>query len=161
MRHALGRSGCDILRRSLILLTPLRPPLHFLFVITFMDVLSQLGCGADGANDMLHVVGLAIDQGAKMQNDTLGFVALSLKSLVGVLHGSDLLSVALALPLELLSNLLLQNEGFESIVALLLGTRQTESKTSSIILLLVDETGETTVLASCGFDLDRAQSIPW
>ena len=100
------------------------------------------------------MVGLAIDEAAEVENHTLGVVSLTRDCGVCVLKGRDFLLVALSLTLQLFSNLLLEDKSLESIVALFLGARETEGKTSSIILLLVDETGKSTVLALVAFDFD-------
>lgn len=89
-----------------------------------------------------------------MENHALCLVALAEDSGVGVLEGGELLLVALTLALKFFSNLLLEDEGFESIVTLLLGSRKTGGKTSCIVLLLVDETCETSVLALVVLNLD-------
>lgn len=103
---------------------------------------------------MLHVVALAIDQAAQVQDHPLCIVALTGEGSVSVSEGGDLLLVALALTLKLLSNLLLQNQSLESVVTLLLSARQTESEASHIVLLLVNKTSETTVLTLVVLNLD-------
>ena len=103
---------------------------------------------------MLHVVGLATDQAAKMQDNTLSLVTLSKDGDVGVLQSGKLLLVAFALTLKLLSNLLLQDQSLESIITLLLSAREASGETSSIVLLLVDETSETSVLTLVVLNLD-------
>jgi len=151
----------DLLARRLLLHSTLRT-LHALGIdgllgdvfVTLLDDLSNIGGAADGAHDVLHVVALAVDQAAQVQDHTLGLVTLATEGRVSVLQGSDLLLVALALTLELLGNLLLEDESLESIVALLLSAGQTESETSDIILLLVNETSEATVLALVVLNLD-------
>lgn len=74
-----------------------------------------------------------------MENHTLSLVTLAEDRDVGVLKGGEFLLVALTLALKLLSNFLLKNQGLESIVTLLLSTRQTDSEAGCIVLLLVDE----------------------
>lgn len=151
----------DLLARRLLLHSTLRT-LHALGIggllgdvfVTLLDDLSNIGGTANGAHNVLHVVALAIDQAAQVQNHTLGLVTLATEGRVSVLQGSDLLLVALALALKLLGNLLLEDEGLESIVALLLSARQTESKTGDIILLLINEASEATVLALVVLNLD-------
>jgi hypothetical protein len=103
---------------------------------------------------MLHVMGLSTDQAAKVQNDPLSLIALSENGGSGVLEGSKFLLVALSLAFKLFRNLLLKNKSFEGIVTLLLSSRETCGKTSCIILLLVDETSETSVLALVVLNLD-------
>jgi hypothetical protein len=87
-------------------------------LLDFGDKLVGLG---EGGDEVLHVVALAADQAAQVQHNAAGLVALPGKSNVGVLKGGELLLVPLALALELLGDLLLQDERLESIVALLLG----------------------------------------
>src|SRR5689334_19577219 len=93
-----------------------------------------------------------------MQDNSLSLVPLSLKSLVGMLHGGNLLSVSRTFFLEIFSDTLLEYKCFKSIVTLSLSTRKTECKPSSIILLLVDETGESTILSLVRFNLDTELS---
>jgi hypothetical protein len=97
---------------------------------------------------------LSIDKALEVENNTLGLVALAHKSRVGVLERADFLLVALPLPLELLGNFLLEDESLEGVVALFLGPGQTMSKTSRIVLLLVDKRGEPAVLPLVVLDLD-------
>lgn len=73
---------------------------------------------------------------------------------VGVLESGQFLLVALAFTLKLFSDLLLEDESFECIVTLLLCSREARSETSCIILLLVDETSETSVLTLVILNLD-------
>ena len=100
------------------------------------------------------MVGLTADQAAKMKNNALSLITLSEDGCVGVLESRELLLVALSLALKLLGNLLLENKGLESIVTLLLGPREASGKTSCIVLLLVDETSETSVLTLVILNLD-------
>ena len=136
-----------------------RLSLGFSRVIEFLGdrVLSQvtkLGRAANRANNVLHVVRLAADEAAEVQDHILGLVALAGERGVGVLQGGEFLLVALALALEFLGDLLLENEGLEGIVALLLGARQAEGETGKVVLLLVNETRQAAVLALVGLDLD-------
>jgi hypothetical protein len=71
-----------------------------------------------------------------------------------VLQRAELLPVPLALPLELLGELLLENKRFEGIVTLLLGTREADREPGVVVLLLVEETCQTAVLALVGLNLD-------
>ena len=105
---------------------------------------------------MLHVVGLTLDEGTKVKHNTLRFVSLAHDGAVSVLQCSKLLLVLLPLTLELLSDLLLKHKRFESIITLLLSTRQSDSKPCGIVLLLIDETGEAAVLTLVvlNFDLE-------
>lgn len=66
----------------------------------------------------------------------------------------QLFLVPFALTLEFLGNFLLENQSFESVVTLLLGTSKTSSEACGIVLLLVDKTGETSVLALVSLNLD-------
>lgn len=62
--------------------------------------------------------------------------------------------VALTFALKLLGDFLLKNQGFQSIITLLLSARETKSKTSNVILLCVDEAGKAAILTLVSFDLD-------
>lgn len=122
--------------------------------VALTNVLCKLGSIAQRTNDMLHVVGLAIDEAAEVNDNTLGLVALTRKVGVGMLELGNFLLVALALSFKLFGNFLLENESLESIITLLLSARKTESKTSNVVLLLVDEGGETAVFTLMVLDLD-------
>jgi hypothetical protein len=100
------------------------------------------------------MVVLARDQAAQVQNHATGLVPLPSDGHVGVLQSVELLPVPLALPLELLGNLLLQDKGLEGVVTLLLGTSKTDRKPGSVVLLLVDETSQAAILALVALDLD-------
>jgi hypothetical protein len=89
-----------------------------------------------------------------MENNTLGLVSLAQEGGVGMLESPDFLLVSLPLPLELLGNFLLKDKGLESVVALFLGPGQAGSKTSGIVFLLVDKSGESAVLPLVVLDLD-------
>lgn len=119
-----------------------------------LDVFADVGGDGKVANDVLHMVSLALDQAAQVHHNALGFVALTRERSAAVFHGGKILVVAFAFPLQLLGNFLLENQSFQGIVALLFGTRKAKSKASDIVFLLVDETGETAVLALVAFDLD-------
>jgi hypothetical protein len=103
---------------------------------------------------VLHVVVLARDQAAQVQHDAAGLVALPRDRDVGVLQRVELLAVPLTLALQLLGNLLLQNKSLEGVVALLLGAGKAGSQPGGVVLLLVEETGQTAVLALVALDLD-------
>lgn len=103
---------------------------------------------------MLHVVGLPADKAAKMEDHALSFVTLAKDGGVGVFEGGQLLPVTLALTLKFLGNLLLQDEGLESIITLLLSSSEAGGKASGIVLLLVDETSEASVLTLVVLNLD-------
>ena len=79
-------------------------------------------------------------------------VALLTHGLDAVLDPGQVALVAFAFTLQILGDLLLQDEGFEGIVALLLGARQTQRESRNIVFLLVDERGETTVFAFVVFN---------
>lgn len=100
------------------------------------------------------MVGLAADQAAKVKYNTLGLVTLSEDSRVGMLKSRQFFLVALAFTLELFGNLLLQDKSLESIVTLFLSAREAGVEASGIILLLVDETSETSVLTFVVLNLD-------
>jgi hypothetical protein len=100
------------------------------------------------------MVSLTADQAAKVKNNALSLVTLSEDGGIGVLESSEFLLVALALTLKLLCNLLLKNKGFESIVTLLLSSREAGGKTSCIVLLLVNETSEASVLTLVVLNFD-------
>lgn len=112
-----------------------------------------LGLG-EGLDDVLHVVALAADEAAEVEHYATGLVALAQNGGVGMLESSQLLLVPLALALELLGNLLLEDESLESVVALLLRTGKTDRHASIVVLLLVEEPGQTTVLSLVVLDLD-------
>jgi hypothetical protein len=71
-----------------------------------------------------------------------------------VLQSVELLPVPLALPLELLGNLLLENQGLKGVVTLLLSTSEADRKPGRVVLLLVDETSQAAVFALVALDLD-------
>jgi len=100
------------------------------------------------------VVGLAADQAAKVEYNALSFVTLSDDGNIGMLKCRKLLLVPLPFTLKLFSNFLLKDKSFKSIVTLLLSPRETSSKTSSVILLLINETSEASVLTLVILDLD-------
>lgn len=88
-----------------------------------------------------------------MHDDTLGLLLLTHERRVGVREGRELLAVPFPLALELLGHLLLQDERLQGVVALLLGARQTDGESSGVVLLLLDEAGQATVLALVRLDL--------
>jgi hypothetical protein len=71
-------------------------------------------------DNVLHVVGLALNKCTEMKHNALSLIPLAKNGRVGVLKGSKLLLVPLPLTLKLLGNLLLEDQGFESIITLLL-----------------------------------------
>jgi hypothetical protein len=103
---------------------------------------------------VLHVVGLATDQAAEMKNDTLSLITLTKNSDIGVLQSGEFLLVAFAFALKLFGDLLLEDKRLESIITLLLGSREASSDTRSIVLLLVNETRETSVFTLVVLNLD-------
>ena len=88
---------------------------------------------------MLHVMSLSVDETAKVQNYTAGFVTLARKRRVRVLESRELLHVAFALSLKLFRNVLLKDERFESIISLLLCAVEALGKACSVIFMLLDE----------------------
>ncbi|KAI6757633.1 hypothetical protein HG531_003458 [Fusarium graminearum] len=123
-------------------------------VITLLDLLSQVIRLGKRLDEMLHVVALATNETAKVKNDSSGLVTLSHDGHVGVLKLRKLLLVSLTLALKLLSNLLLEDEGLESIVTLLLSTSKTNREAGIVVLLLINETSKTAVLPLVCVDLD-------
>ncbi len=100
------------------------------------------------------MVVLARDQAAQVQHDAAGLVALPRDRHVGVLERVELLPVPLALALQLLGDLLLQDERLEGVVALLLRAGKADREPGRVVLLLVQEAAQTAVLALVPFDLD-------
>lgn len=99
------------------------------------------------------MVSLALDEAAQVKHNTLSLVALPRKILCSVLESIDFLGIALPLALELFGDFLLEDEGFESAVALLLGSGKAESETRDVVLLLLDKASEAAVLALVSLDL--------
>ena len=64
-----------------------------------------------------------------------------------MLESGKVLFVALSFALKFFSNLLLENEGLQGVITLLLCARETNCKTGSVVLLLVNKCGKATVLA--------------
>ena len=100
------------------------------------------------------MVGLSANQAAQMKNHTLSLVTLAEDGGVSVLKSREFLLVTLPLTLKFLSNFLLEDKGFESIVTLLLSSRKAGGKACGIILLLVNETSEASVLPLVVLNLD-------
>lgn len=73
---------------------------------------------------MFHVMSLATDESAEVENNALCLVSLTENGDVGVLQRTELFLVALPLTLKFLGYFLLQNQGLQSIVTLLLCTRK-------------------------------------
>lgn len=103
---------------------------------------------------MFHVVRLSTDQATQVKNNPARFVTLSSNSDIGVLECSQFLLVSLAFTLKLLGNLLLEDKCLEGIISLLLSTSKTDGKAGIVVLLLVNETGESSVLPLVSLDLD-------
>ena len=99
-------------------------------------------------------MGLATDQAAEMKNDTLSLITLTKNSDIGVLQSGEFLLVAFAFALKLFGDLLLEDKRLESIITLLLSSREASSDTRSIVLLLVNETRETSVFTLVVLNLD-------
>jgi hypothetical protein len=89
-----------------------------------------------------------------VENNTLSLIALPEKGGVGVLKTRQFLLIALSLTFKLLSNFLLEDQSFQSIITLFLSSRQANSETCGIILLLVNETGKASVLPLVILNLD-------
>lgn len=90
-----------------------------------LDLARKLVRLSEGLDKVLHVVRLTTNQAAKVKNNAASVVALSEDGHVGVLQSGKLLLIPLAFALELLGDLLLQDERFQSIITLLLGTSKT------------------------------------
>ena len=71
-----------------------------------------------------------------------------------MLESGKLFLVALAFALELLSDFLLEDERFKSVIALLLCTVEADSEAGRVVLLLLDKRSETAILAFVGLNLD-------
>ena len=102
------------------------------------EVALDFGGFGEGADNVLHVVRLAADEGAQVDDDALGFVPLAENVFVGVLKGREFLFVALAFSLEFFGNLLLENQSLQRIVALFLGTLKTSVDAVGIIFVLLN-----------------------
>src|SRR5579871_2863661 len=92
------------------------------------------------------MMSLAIDEGTEVQNNALGLISLAEDCCVCMLKSSKLLLISLPFAFKLFGNFLLENKCFKGIISLFLRTRQPDSETSGIILLLVDEVCKTTIL---------------
>lgn len=122
-------------------------------VQVLIAVKSILELGLEGlwlgqrTDNVLHVMGLAADEAAEVQDHALGLISLPCHVDIGVLKSGQLLLVALTLALKFLSNFLLKDKSLQCIVTLLLGSSKTVGKTSGVISLLLDESRESAVLA--------------
>ena len=114
---------------------------------TAREVALHFGGFGEGAHDVLHVVRLAADEGAQVDDDALGFVALAEDGFVGVLQSRQLLFVAFTLALELFGDFLLQDEGFEGVVALLFRALEAGADARGVVLVLLDKGDEAAVFA--------------
>ena len=156
-RRGTGIVGCGILWCALLLrllfLSDVLKIISF-FIVAVLNVLSEFWALAEGSDNVLHVVSLSTDQTAEMKNHTLSLITLAENGGVGVLEGRKLLLVAFTLTLKFLSDLLLEDESFKCIVTLLLGPREAGSKAGCIILLLVNEACEASVLTLVILDLN-------
>lgn len=123
-------------------------------IITLLDLLGQIIWLGERLDEMLHVVALTTNEAAKVQDNPASLVTLSEDGDVGVLELRQLLLVALALTLKLLSNLLLEDKSLESVVTLLLSASKTDRQAGVVVLLLVNEAGKTAVLPLVGLNLD-------
>lgn len=156
---ALGAGRCAGLDAtwlfSLFAATLLSNVLKVILFVTILDVLGKF-VFPESTDDMLHVMSLAADQTAQMQDNPLSLVTLTLDCGVGVLKLGELLLVTLALAFKLFSNLLLKDKSLEGIITLLLGSSEADSETSGIVLLLFDETCKATsfALVVLNFDLE-------
>ena len=122
--------------------------------VPFADVGVEFWCVVERLDNVLHVEGLAVDEGAEVEHDALGFVALADDGSIGMLKGGKFFLVTLAFAFELFGNLLLENKSFKGVVALLFRARKADSEACSVVLLLLDERREAAVLTFMVFDLD-------
>lgn len=121
---------------------------------TVCDLFLQIDGVGQGLDKVLHVVALSANEAAQVQDDATGLVALAHDSHVRVLHSSKLLLVPLALALKLLSNLLLENKSLKCVITLLLSSSEANRHACGVILLLVNEAAQATVLPLVALDLD-------
>lgn len=71
-----------------------------------------------------------------------------------MLESGKLFLVALAFAFELLSDFLLEDERFKSVIALFLCAVEADSESSRVVLLLLDKRSETAILTFVGLNLD-------
>ena len=107
--------------------------------VSLLNVVAEFGSVVKGAHNMLHVMSLSVDETAKVQNYTAGFVTLARNRRIRMLESRELLHVAFALSLKLFRNVLLKDERFESIISLLLCAVEALGKACSVIFMLLDE----------------------
>ena len=71
-----------------------------------------------------------------------------------MLESGKLFLVALAFAFELLSDFLLEDERFKSVIALFLCAAKADSESSRVVLLLLDKRSEAAILTFVGLNLD-------
>ena len=71
-----------------------------------------------------------------------------------MLESGKLFLVALAFAFKLLSDFLLEDERFKSVIALFLCAVEADSESSRVVLLLLDKRSETAILTFVGLNLD-------
>ena len=123
-------------------------------IVALINVVSELAGGSDSADDVFHMVGLASDEASEVEDNALCLVSLPGELAIGMLKSCNLLAISGTLLLEVFGDTLLQDESLESVVSLSLDARKSEGETSGIVLLLIDETSESAVLALVRLDLD-------
>jgi hypothetical protein len=89
-----------------------------------------------------------------MQDNAACLITLSRECDISMLQRRELFLVALPFTLQLLSNLLLEHKGLQSVVTLLLSASQTNRETCRIILLLINESPKTTIFTLVILNLD-------
>lgn len=99
------------------------------------------------------MMGLALDQRAEMDHDSLCFVALAIDVAVILHQLGKLLFILPAVAFELLGDFLLHNKGFEGVVALLLRAVEAVGGGGQLGFVLLDRFRETMVLFLVLFDL--------
>lgn len=128
--------------------------LNFIRLIAILNLADELLRLGEGLDEVLHVVALATNQATQVQNDATSLVTLAHDGGIGVVELGKLLLVPLALTLEFLCNLLLENEGLEGVITLLLSARETGGKAAVVVLLLFNEGSKATVLPLVALNLD-------
>lgn len=102
---------------------------------------------------MFHVLRLALNQRPKVNNDPLGFITLTRNLVIRPYKLAKLLLVLFPFALEIFGNFLLHNQGFEGLVALLLGTGETDGEVIRICLLLFNKPVKPLILLLMRLDL--------
>ena len=146
-RRRLGRG------LVLVLVLVLLPRRHRLGPVV-LGVVRELGGPAQRADNVLHVVSLSVDEAAQVHDDALGLLLLTQHRRVLPLERRQVLLVLLPLALELLGDLLLQQQRLERLVALLLRAVEPVREPGRVVLVLLDEAREATVLALGLLNLD-------